>query len=85
MDQIQKKNFLLLTLALSILLVSAKWILSYYYFEEDIILSFNLISPSWSFSIPLANFNKVVLPQPDGPNRETTSPSFSFIEKSLRI
>jgi hypothetical protein len=38
MDQIQKKNFLLLTLALSILLVSAKWILSYYYFEEDIIL-----------------------------------------------
>jgi hypothetical protein len=27
----------------------------------------------------------VVLPQPDGPNRETTSPSFSLIEKSLRI
>ena len=52
-------------------------------FLDEIILFFNEIVPDCIFSSPAIVLKIVVLPIPDGPSRQTISPSFSIVKVTL--
>ena len=52
-------------------------------FSEEITLPFKLIDPDFIFSKPAIVLKIVVLPIPDGPSKQTTSPSFSIFKDTL--
>ena len=50
---------------------------------EDNTLSFKTIVPESIFSKPAIVLKIVVLPIPEGPNKQTISPSFSIFKETL--
>ena len=51
--------------------------------DDETILSFKIIFPDWIFSRPAIDLSIVVLPIPDGPNKQIISPSFSIFKETL--
>ena len=51
--------------------------------SDEITLFFNKIFPDLIFVKPAIDLNMVVLPIPDGPNKQIISPSFSILNETL--